>query len=87
MVGCHPGTIKPLGRLATKELRVWKMKAHEAFDPLWKSREMKRGDAYGWLAGELGIRVEKCHIGMFDEAMCGRVIEACATRAKEDARA
>ena len=53
-VGCHKDTIKPLGRLADKELRYWKKEAHAAFDHLWKSKKMKRGHAYGWLAEQLG---------------------------------
>jgi hypothetical protein len=37
-VGCHRAGKgeAPLGRLANAELRMWKMRAHEAFDPLWK---------------------------------------------------
>lgn len=37
-VGCHPGTQKPLGTPATKELRDARSKLHEQmFDPLWKT--------------------------------------------------
>jgi hypothetical protein len=76
-VGCHPNTEIPLGRLANKELRTAKMKAHAAFDPLWKSyKKMKRGEAYKWLANSLGLRYAECHIGMFDVDMCKRVCEA-----------
>jgi hypothetical protein len=74
-VGCHPGTDKPLGRLADKELREAKMKAHSVFDPLWKSKTMKRSHAYGMLAERLGISKRDCHIGMFDVATCKRVVE------------
>lgn len=76
-VGCHPGTSRPLGRLANESLRRAKMAAHAVFDPLWKSGAMRRNQAYAWLAGELGIAVESCHIGMFDEAGCQRVIGIC----------
>lgn len=75
-VGCHPGTTKPLGRLANAELRAAKMAAHAAFDPLWKGGEMKRKDAYRALASALGVRFEDCHIGMFDVPMCARVVAA-----------
>lgn len=78
-VGCHPGTERPLGRLANAGLRKAKMKAHAAFDPIWKTREMRRSEAYSWLAGELRIPGSKCHIGMFDEAQCAEVVRACAT--------
>ena len=75
-VGCHPGTSNPLGRVANAELRRAKMAAHAAFDPLWKSKRMKRRDAYGALAKALGISVHDTHIGMFDVEMCRRVVDA-----------
>lgn len=50
-VGCHPGTEIPLGRLANKELREAKKKAHAAFDRLWIAKAAKedisRGKARG----------------------------------------
>lgn len=83
-VGCHApnrrfgydGT-QPLGRLANASLRKAKARAHALFDPFWKSGRMSRVDAYTWLARELRIDVEACHIGEFDEAMCNRVEEIC----------
>lgn len=78
-VGCHKGTVKPLGRLANAELRAAKSAAHRAFDPLWKDGNRKRKEAYGWLAYKLGINFRDCHIGMFDLEMCQRVIEVCNT--------
>lgn len=47
------------------------------FDPFWRSGRMNRASAYAWLARELGIDVEACHIGEFDETMCSRVEEIC----------
>lgn len=76
-VGCHPGTQTPLGRLANAELREAKKAAHAAFDPFWKSGELKRGKAYGWLAKQLRIEQSACHIGMFDVPMCRLVIAIC----------
>lgn len=76
-VGCHPGTIKPLGRLANAPLRRARVKAHDRFDRLWRGGRMKRTDAYAWLAEQLGIKPEDCHIGMFDAAACARVVEVC----------
>ena len=73
-VGTHKGTIKPLGRLANKELRIAKSAAHRAFDPLWKYGDMKRKEAYKWLAEVLSINVKDCHIGMFDIEMCEDVV-------------
>lgn len=79
-VGCHPGTIKPLGRLANAELRNAKSAAHAAFDPLWKSGGMKRQKAYDWLASRLGISNKNCHIGELDLYMCQRVVFICKQR-------
>ena len=76
-VGCHPGTVTPLGRLANDALRRAKSAAHAAFDSHWQSRRMSRGDAYSRLAAELGIDRSDCHIGMFDEELCARTVELC----------
>lgn len=90
-VGVHRGTYKPKGRLANKELRQWKIKAHASFDPLWmrkfeieKNKNGKRykkstarSDGYRWLAQRLGLTENECHIGMFDIDLCKRVIAIC----------
>lgn len=81
-VGCHRHTDRPLGRLANAELRQWKMKAHTAFDQLWKIPPRllgNRSNAYAWLAERLRIEPKHCHIGMFDVATCKRVVEVCET--------
>lgn len=82
-VGCHKkesgqgdGT-QPLGRLANAELRRAKSQAHAAFDPRWKMRTMSRSKAYAWLARELGLPVDRTHIGDFDVETCRRVVEIC----------
>ncbi|MFW9872545.1 MAG: zinc-finger-containing protein [Candidatus Thorarchaeota archaeon] len=76
-VGCHKGTDKPLGRLADKELRYWKKKAHAVFDPFWKTGRIKRREAYKRLAKKLDIPFKKCHIGKFDIEMCKKVVDLC----------
>lgn len=86
-VGVHKNskTFAPLGRLANKELREWKRRAHAVFDPLWQrkierdkcSREEARKAAYKWLAGQLEIERKDCHIGMFDVDTCKRTVEVC----------
>jgi len=88
-VGCHKKNrnhghsgIEPLGRLANAKLRNAKSMAHGAFDPLWRHgserRKFKsRKRAYNWLADQLKIDASECHIGMFNEEMCGKVMEVC----------
>jgi hypothetical protein len=50
---------------------------HDHFDGLWKgpNATTTRHDAYGWLAERMGIDGNDCHIGKFDHAQCGRVLE------------
>jgi hypothetical protein len=74
-VGTRGNSVIPLGILANAELRAAKSAAHAVFDPLWKSGELPRKQAYFELAQKLGIDMKKCHIGMFDVAMCKKVIE------------
>lgn len=88
-IGVHKNSPRfmPLGRLANAELRKAKQAAHAMFDNLWQrkaSRDKKtvkksnaRSDGYHWLAEQLGIPFEKCHIGMFDVETCKRVVEIC----------
>lgn len=66
---------KALGRLANAELREWKKKAHEAFDPLWQQGIFEsRNDAYGWLSDFLKLPIEYTHIGMFGVDTCKKVV-------------
>lgn len=84
-VGCHKGTDTPLGRLADKELRQAKQRAHASFDPLWQAKMHRakitkghaRAKGYKWLAEQLGVPPPECHIGLFDVAQCERVVEVC----------
>lgn len=38
---------------------------------------MSRGDAYQWLADQLGIPKSECHMVYFDEDTCDRVRRIC----------
>lgn len=89
-VGCHPDD-RPLGRLADKTLRTAKQAAHAAFDPLWRARMARdgltqgkaRGKGYKWLAAQMGLTRQECHIGMFDVAQCQRVVAICEPFARK----
>lgn len=74
-VGTHKGTTKPLGRLANAELRALKQEVHAVFDPLWRSGNRSRKEAYQWMAEQLGIPFSECHVGMMDVETCRRAIE------------
>lgn len=68
-----------MGRLATEETRRLKIAAHAAFDPLWKSGRMKRGDAYAWLQEQTGLSARDCHMGWMSDDDLRRVIEICGS--------
>ena len=70
--GAHPDG-RPLGVPATKETKEARIRAHEAFDKLWKGGGMTRKEAYAWLAKTIGATV---HMGSADTALCEKVIKA-----------
>lgn len=85
-VGAHKGSNRPLGTLANKALRESRRVAHGVFDPLWKSGAMSRDQAYAWLSAQLGVPPEKCHIAMFTEEQCRRVVEVTSRYAAAGVR-
>ena len=79
----------PLGIPATKQVKEARIQAHSAFDQLWKSGRMKRGEAYTWLAKTMGMTKEEAHIGRFNAEQCERLqgllrAEAIDSKAQED---
>lgn len=74
--GAHPDG-KPLEKPATPETRQWRIRAHDAFDELWKGpkKRMSRGDAYAHMQKLMGMTADEAHIGNFDEDQCVDLIE------------
>lgn len=64
---------KALGTLANEATREARMRAHQAFDPLWKDGNLSRSAAYAWLAKALGVSPKDCHIGQMDVATADKV--------------
>lgn len=75
-IGTHKGTNKPLGNLASKELREARAKAYAAFEKKWIESHLTRSSAYNWLCVKLKISENESNIGLFDINMCKRLIEA-----------
>lgn len=91
-VGCHPGTPEPLGSLVNAALRTARAKTHDLFDQLWgrgaeifDNPPMTRKEAYAWLAAELVLEVDACHIGMFDLETCSKALAAVRRRIRSAA--
>jgi hypothetical protein len=86
-VGVHKNSTKAKGRLAKANVRKNRMKAHEAFDKLWKSGLMPRHKAYMKLSRYLRTPRDFTHIGMFDSETCLKVVEFAKKQTeKEKAR-
>jgi hypothetical protein len=51
--------------------------AHQAFDRIWKLRIMSRTQAYQWLAGQMNLPAQNCHMGMFTQSQCEQVVTIC----------
>ncbi len=77
-VSAHRDTKRPMGTLANSELRNKRIRAHKAFDRLWKSGLMTKWQAYKWLQATFGLSEDEAHIGMFNDSMCERVIAECS---------
>lgn len=61
---------KPLVDAETHEAR---QKAHEAFDPLWKTGRMTRNEAYSALQWATGLSEKNCHMARMDAERAKRV--------------
>jgi len=82
----HAATGEPLGTPADAGTKQWRIRAHAAFDTLWRGPGafMSRPVAYRWMWETLGLARDGAHIGLFDQAQCERLIEAVAAyRGKE----
>ena len=72
-VGVHENDPdRPLGTMANKDLRIWRIRAHEAIDHLWKSGKIKRRDVYQSLNAYFKRDI---HIGESDIRTCQQIIE------------
>lgn len=76
-VGTHLVTGRPLGSLANKSLRDLRVVVHRAFDKVWVYGNVSRSCAYDLLAKLLSLKKRDCHIGMFNEEMCHKVLKLC----------
>ena len=71
-VGCHKNTREPLGTLANKELREWRIRTHRAIDRYWTSNICTRKRIYSILKN---IFKKEVHVGESDIEMCKKIIK------------
>lgn len=70
-VGCHNNTRKPLGTMATCELREYRKKVHAKIDPLWNGDKHLRRNLYAYLSKVLGYQY---HTGESDIETCKKIL-------------
>ena len=73
--GAHPDG-RPLGIPGDRETCAARMRAHAAFDQLWKGGSMSRQDAYRWMRRALGLSRKEGHIAMFNIEQCDALVRA-----------
>ncbi len=71
-VVCWDGSTSTPADLETRQAR---MKAHTAFDEIWKSGRIKRTKLYKLLAKHLGKKSKDTHIGHFDKETAIKVVK------------
>lgn len=71
--GAHKKTGKPLGLPADKKTKKARMRAHDAFDQLWKDKHMSRSAAYQWMQEAMEMSEDEAHIGRFTEDQCDKL--------------
>ena len=79
-VGCHHKTrtpTKPLGCIATPDILNARKKIHALLDPLWKSKSIRRGQAYAYVSNRLGYEYHNGEIRTIEEAR--RIYKIVAT--------
>ena len=79
--GCHPNGA-PLGIPGDPETKRARMRAHDAFDALWKTKRMTRQQGYLWLRRVMRMSKEEGHIGRFTVAQCEELLRHCETARK-----
>lgn len=72
-VGTHPDG-RPLGTIPDEETKKLRIKVHGLIDPIWKSKQAKRGSVYGWLKRITG-GTKEIHVGETTKEDCLKLIE------------
>lgn len=71
--GAHPDG-RPASSPADAETKRARIRAHEAFDRLWKRGIMTRHDAYRHLQLLMHLSKDEAHIGFFSKEQCEELI-------------
>jgi len=70
-VGCHHKTknrTKPLGNIPSPELKAARGHIHALIDPLWKSKQIDRGQLYARMSEKMGWNYHTANLRTIEEA-------------------
>lgn len=70
-IGCHHKTVdrvKPLGVIASPEIKKARIYIHSVVDPIWKNKKMSRGKIYKKISDEIGYSFHTAEIKYINEA-------------------
>jgi ssDNA-binding Zn-finger/Zn-ribbon topoisomerase 1 len=73
--GAHPDG-RPAGIPGDASTKAARIRAHAAFDTLWKNGGLSRREAYAVIGEYMGLGRKECHIAMLDSSQCERLILA-----------
>lgn len=79
-VGTHKGTDRPLGVIASAEIKKERMKIHSVLDPLWKSKKYPRKELYKQISSRLGYDYHTANLKSIEE--CRKVYSIVSDIAK-----
>lgn len=81
--GAHPNGA-PLGTPADSETKQARIRAHAAFDQLWKPARarMTQDEAYLWMQSKMGLKSSEAHIGKFNIEQCDTLVRHVEAHSK-----
>lgn len=89
-VGCHWRTkepTRPLGVIATPEIKSARQHLHRLIDPIWQSGRMRRGQLYARITDALGRQYHTAELRSVEEAReVYRIVQAIEKEAPHDPR-
>lgn len=82
---------QPTNTVAVAVDRKRRRHAHRWLDEMWRTapafrRAAARVQAYRWLAGEMGVAEEECHIGLFTGDRLRQALTICIAANRRDGK-
>jgi hypothetical protein len=80
-VGTHKQGGKPLGVIATAEIKKERMKIHSILDPLWREKLIGRKELYKMMSEKMGFQYHTASLSSIDE--CAKALSASISISNE----